>query len=71
MGKINIALDKLNAAINFIKDDPVIYNHLGDVYRDKENWNKARKMWNKALEFDSKNQGIMQKLESIPKGSAN
>lgn len=44
-------------------EDPVIYDHLGDVYEKLGNEEEARKMWDKALELDPENEEVKKKLE--------
>lgn len=54
-------------------DDPVIWDHLGDVYRQLGQWAEARAAWQKALDFygpdkgrkmDERQQELHKKLKS-------
>lgn len=56
------ARDVLIKAKDLAKD-PVIYDHLGDVYEKLGDMDKAREMWEKSLELDPENKEIRNKLE--------
>ncbi|MCK4395525.1 tetratricopeptide repeat protein [candidate division WOR-3 bacterium] len=43
--------------------DPVIYEHLGDVYEKLGDKERAREEWQRALELDPENEEIKKKLE--------
>lgn len=43
--------------------DPVIYEHLGDVYEKLGDKERAREKWQRALELDPENEEIKKKLE--------
>ncbi len=62
-GKYEKATEKLEQAVQFLSD-PVIYEHLGDVYLKQHNIIKARENWQKSLEIDSEeNPRVIEKLE--------
>jgi tetratricopeptide (TPR) repeat protein len=44
-------------------EDPVIYDHLGDVYRELGDNTKSKMYWEKALELDPDNEKIKGKLK--------
>ena len=58
------ALAYLQKADNFIKD-PVIYDHLGDVYLQLNEIENARKYWKLALDLYPGQEEIIQKLRSV------
>ena len=61
LGKYNQALVHLKKAVA-LDSDPVIFDHLGDVYRAVGNLKEARAWWQKALEMDPDNDEVRQKL---------
>ncbi len=62
-GRYEEAIQKLEQAVQFLSD-PVIYEHLGDVYLKQGNLIKARENWQKSLENDSEeNPQVKEKLE--------
>jgi tetratricopeptide (TPR) repeat protein len=46
-----------------LAEDPVIYDHLGDVYEKMGNSKKALKMWEKSLKLDPENEEIKKKIK--------
>ena len=63
------ALMALQKAETYVQD-PVLYQHLGDVYRSINQIALARKAWRKALEFNPHQPQIKVKLEELEKVSA-
>ncbi|MDD8051049.1 MAG: tetratricopeptide repeat protein [Verrucomicrobiota bacterium] len=63
LGDLNGALENLLKAQESIDDDPVVFEHLGDVYWDLGQLGRARSAWNRALELDPGNQDIQRKLD--------
>jgi tetratricopeptide (TPR) repeat protein len=62
-GDLNRALELLLKARDLIGDDPVVHDHLGDVYWDLGQFGRARTAWNRALELDPQSESIQKKLE--------
>jgi tetratricopeptide (TPR) repeat protein len=62
-----MALEKAQTYIT----DPIIYDHMGDVYKASNESALARKFWLKSLSIDPKQVKIRQKLEELNKTSAN
>ncbi|MCD4813567.1 tetratricopeptide repeat protein [bacterium] len=67
-GKFKLALQKLVASRDCFKNngqrvDSVIYDHLGDVYYQLEQYRKAKEAWQQALELEPENKIIRNKLE--------
>jgi tetratricopeptide (TPR) repeat protein len=52
-GKIGESLRHLERAVSIAegKEDPVIWDHLGEVYRELQHYDKARHAWEKSLEM--------------------
>lgn len=63
-GKFKEALRYLLEADSMLKD-PVIYEHLGDVYYKLNETDNARKYWNESLELLPEQDHILKKLEAL------
>src|SRR5256712_1258168 len=73
-GKFDQALaDLLRAAKSMGREDPVVFEHIGDTYLKLDRVPEALEAWQKALALDPKNQKLAEKIEStkatITKGS--
>ena len=66
-GWLKKALKKLELATSLLPDDPVILDHLGDVYFDLKRWKAARRAWRRSLKIDSKNKKVRAKFERVQK----
>lgn len=51
LGNLELAKSHLEAAANQKTDDPHIYHHLGDVYKDLKNFIGAKKAYQKAIKL--------------------
>ncbi|MCK4827263.1 hypothetical protein KA005_66650, partial [bacterium] len=58
---------QLERAIELIKSDAIVFDHLGDVYKVLENDEKALLNWQKSLEIDSENKQVKDKIEELKK----
>ena len=45
-------------------DDPILYDHQGDIYAALDQQDKAIESWKKALELDPDNEQIKAKLNN-------
>jgi tetratricopeptide (TPR) repeat protein len=63
-GLIEKALTKLKRASGLL-EDPVIFNHLGDVYFSKDDLDNAEENWKKSFEIDSSQRNIKQKIDNL------
>ena len=45
------------------KEDPVIFDHLGDAYLQTGDESAALAAWEKSLELDPANDGVRQKIQ--------
>jgi tetratricopeptide (TPR) repeat protein len=61
-GKFKEALEYQLKALNSDSDDPLLYEHLGDIYHALKNFAEAMSYWNRALELDPDNQSLKEKL---------
>ena len=59
------ALKTLLRAAELVKDDPTVFEHIGDVYHAMNEEDKAVEFWKKALEFDKKgeDEGLKERVE--------
>ncbi len=65
-GKFREALNELIRAVSLL-EDPVIYEHLGDVYFKINDLDNARFNWQKSLNLDPEQKGIKDKLNKATK----
>ena len=66
MGKHQKALETLIEAIKRVPDDPVILEHLGDVYLELGKKAKATEAYRKAIQYNhSEPEKIKAKLDAI------
>ena len=67
-GKFDQALnDLLRAAKAVERDDPVVFEHIGDTYLKLNRVPEALDAWQKALALDPKNKTLTDKIESTKK----
>ena len=67
-GKFDQALtDLLRAAKTVERDDPVVFEHIGDTYLKLNRVQEALDAWQKALALDPKNKTLADKIESTKK----
>src|SRR5437870_3582102 len=67
-GKFDQALsDLLRAAKAVERDDPVVFEHIGDTYLKLNRMPEALEAWQKALTLDPKNKNLAEKLEGTKK----
>lgn len=64
-GKFDQALaDLLLAAKNLDREDPIVFEHIGDTYLKLHRAPEALESWQKALALDPKNKKLADKIES-------
>ena len=62
---IRVARVQLEKASQIVKEDAIIFDHLGDTYHKLGNDAKARENWEKALQIDPGNKDVKKKLKEI------
>jgi len=62
IGRIEEALETMQRAVLLVSDDPVIYEHLGEILLLKEERDKAREAWVHSLQLDSTNETLKQRF---------
>jgi tetratricopeptide (TPR) repeat protein len=63
MGNLEQARPPLEEAIHQLSTDPVVWEHLGDLYLQLDENHLARNAFRKALEFDPDNHSLLEKLD--------
>ena len=58
LGRIEEALEAIQRAVSLVSDDPVIYEHLGDIFLGQDERDKAREAWLHSLQLDSTNKTL-------------
>jgi Flp pilus assembly protein TadD len=66
LGRLDEARAELEQAVSLVGGDPVVREHLGDVYKDLRLMNLAKDQYAKALAADSTNRRLKTKLAEIP-----
>lgn len=68
-GLLDKALVELKRAVELLKEegenDPVIREHLGDIYYKKGNFEEAKKQWEISFSIDSTREEVKKKLEKL------
>lgn len=61
-GHLAEALTEIKRAVSLVGDDPVIYEHLGEIYVKQQNLSDAREAWLHSLELDPSNEKLFQRF---------
>lgn len=67
-GLLSEALTEIKRAVALVGDDPVIYEHLGDIYAKQQRLSDAREAWLHALELDPSNSKLMERFRELGMG---
>ena len=62
VGRSEEALVAINRALSLVSDDPVIFEHLGEIYLQRQELDKAQKAWARSIELDSSNTRLIQRF---------
>lgn len=62
LGRIEEALETIKQAVSLVSDDPVIYEHLGEIFLIQEAKDKAREAWLHSLQLDSTNETLKKRF---------
>ena len=65
MGRLAEARAKLERAVQLTRGDPVVLEHLGDVYKDLRLFELAREQYRRCLAADKSNSRVKAKLDGI------
>jgi len=63
LGKYKEALKYQLKALRATDDDPIIYDHMGDIYSALNRMPEAHDNWQRALELDPENDSLKEKLK--------
>ncbi len=61
-GMLTEALTEIKKAVALVGDDPVIYEHLGEIYLKQQKVVDAREAWFHSLEIDPSNEKLLQRF---------
>ena len=64
LGEYNLAKEKIEQAIDLQKNSSVIWEHYGDIVHKLGLKNEAIIYWEKALQIDSKNSNLIEKINN-------
>jgi tetratricopeptide (TPR) repeat protein len=67
-GLLTEALTEMKRAVALVGDDPVLYEHLGDIYATQRNLSDAREAWLHALELDPSNNKLIDRFRELGMG---
>jgi len=67
-GMFTEALTEMKRAVALAGDDPVLYEHLGDIYAKQRNLTEAREAWLRSLELDPSNNKLMDRFRELGMG---
>ncbi|MCE9537236.1 MAG: tetratricopeptide repeat protein, partial [Nitrospirae bacterium] len=67
-GLLTEALAEMKRALTLAGNDPVLYEHLGDIYAKQQNLSEARESWLHALELDPSNTKLMDRFRDLGMG---
>ena len=67
-GSFTEALTEMKRTVALAGDDPVLYEHLGDIYAQQRNLSEARESWLRALELDPSNSKLMDRFHDLGMG---
>jgi tetratricopeptide (TPR) repeat protein len=62
MGRLDEALVEMKRAVSLVKDDPVLYEHLGEVHLKQHQLQEAKEAWIHSLELDPSNVKLMERF---------
>jgi tetratricopeptide (TPR) repeat protein len=62
---INPALVQLKDALKVVSDSPAVYQELGDIYYERQEWLNAAFYYEKALELNPNDKGLRQLARSV------
>ena len=65
VGRTDEALEMMQRAVALVSDDPVIFEHLGEIFMIRKEHEKAREAWMHSLQLDSTNDALKQRFRDI------
>ena len=65
VGRVAEALQEIQRAAELVKDDPVIFEHLGEIYLTQEHQEAAKNAWIWALTLDPHNEKLIKRFREV------
>ncbi len=62
VGRSDEALVAIDRALSLVTNDPVIFEHLGEIHLQREELEKAQKAWERSIELDSSNESLIRRF---------
>jgi tetratricopeptide (TPR) repeat protein len=62
LGRVDEAFEMIQRAVALVSDDPVIFEHLGEILLSREEPEKAREAWLQSLQLDSTNENLKKRF---------
>ena len=69
VGKVAEALREIQRAVELVEDDPVIFEHLGEIYLIQEHRDEAKAAWIRALQLDPHNEKLIKRFRDVGFGN--
>lgn len=69
VGRVAEALRELRRAVELVNDDPVIFEHLGEIYLTQGRREKAQGAWMRALDLDPENAALIRRFREVGFGT--
>ena len=69
VGRVDEALREIQRAAELVKDDPVIFEHLGEIYLMQKHQEAAKDAWLRALELDPHNEKLLRRFREVGFGN--
>lgn len=63
-GRLADALTEMKRAVSLVGEDPVLFEHLGDIYLKQNQKSEAREAWLHSLELDPKNGKLLERFRA-------
>ena len=69
VGRVAEALRELKRAIELVNDDPVIFEHLGEIYLTQRHREEAQKAWIRSLALNPENEKLIRRFREVGFGT--
>ena len=65
VGRVDEARQTIQRAADLVKDDPVIFEHLGEIYLTQDHHEQAKDAWIRSLTLDPKNEKLIRRFQEV------
>ncbi len=69
VGRVAEALREIKRAAELVNDDPVIFEHLGEIYLTQDHHEEAQAAWRRSLTLDPKNEKLIKRFREVGFGN--